>query len=179
VQFETIHPFLDGNGRVGRLLITLLLYVEGLLHEPLLYLSLFLKRHRARYYELLDAVRRDGDWETWLEFFAEAVSDTAAEAVMTARTLVELFASDRERLGRLGRGAGSALRVHHTLQQRPLATVASLRAATGLTAPTVGKALESLVGLGIAREITGRRRERVFAYDRYLALLNEGTTSPA
>jgi Fic family protein len=179
VQFETIHPFLDGNGRVGRLLITLLLCVEGLLHEPLLYLSLFLKQHRARYYELLEVVRRDGDWETWLDFFAEAVSTTAAGAVTTARTLVELFRVDRERVGALGRGAGSALRVHHQLQQRPLATVNSLRAATGLTAPTVGKALDNLTRLEIVREITGRRRERVFAYDRYLALLNEDTTAPA
>ncbi len=177
VQFETIHPFLDGNGRVGRLLITLLLGAQGLLREPLLYLSLFFRQHRQVYYDLLDVVRREGDWERWLAFFAEAVSVTAAGAVETARTLVELFRADRERARALGRGAGSAVRVQHELISRPLATVASLCAATRLSAPTVGKALDSLVGLGIAREITGRRRARVFAYDRYLALLNEGTTA--
>ncbi len=175
VQFETIHPFLDGNGRLGRLLITLLLCSEGLLREPLLYLSLHLKQNRARYYELLQGVRQDGDWEAWLGFFAEAVRDTAAGAVETASTLVGLFGADRERIGGLGRAAGSALRVHHELQRRPLVSIAALCRSSGLTTPTVGKALASLEGLGIVREVTGRRRDRVFAYDRYLALLAEGT----
>jgi Fic family protein len=178
VQFETIHPFLDGNGRLGRLLITLLLCSEGLLREPLLYLSLHLKQNRARYYELLQRVRQDGDWEAWLDFFAEAVRDTARGAVETARTLVGLFSADRERIGGLGRGAGSALRVHHELQRRPLISVPALCHSSGLTPPTVGKALAGLEGLGVVREVTGRRRNRVFAYDRYLAILAEGTKPP-
>jgi Fic family protein len=177
VQFETIHPFLDGNGRVGRLLITLLLCAEHVLREPLLYLSLHFKQHRQRYYDLLAEVRTSGDWEAWLDFFGRAVVETAGPAVATARSIVDLFSGDRERLRGLGRAGGSALRVHQELQQRPLATVGWLVPRTGLSTPTVGKALDTLVGEGIAREITGRRRRRVFAYDRYLALLNEGTES--
>ena len=175
VQFETIHPFLDGNGRVGRLLITLILCVEGILREPLLYLSLHLKHHRTRYYELLDRVRTHGAWDEWLAFFAEAVETTAEGAVETARKLTDLFSHDRERIGVIGRGAGSALRVHHELQRRPISTVAALTGATRLSGPTVGKAVANLVGLGVVREATGRRRNRVFVYTRYLDLLNEGT----
>jgi Fic family protein len=178
VQFESIHPFLDGNGRVGRLLITLLFCVEGVLSEPLLYLSLYFKQHRQRYYDLLMEVRTSGDWEAWLAFFGEAVRETATGAVTTARTIVALFDQDREQVRALGRLAGSALPVHQALQRRPLATVGRLVAETGLSAPTVGKVLDALVGTGIAREITGRRRSRVFAYDRYLALLSAGTERP-
>jgi Fic family protein len=175
VQFETIHPFLDGNGRVGRLLITLLLCAEGVLREPSLYLSLHLRQHRQRYYDLLSQVRTDGDWETWMHFFSEAVRETADAAVTTARAIVELFAQDRERVRALGRPAGSALRVHHELQRRPLVTAGWLVNQTSLSAPTVGKALEALVSIGLAREITGRRRSRVFAYEQYMALLNPET----
>jgi Fic family protein len=175
VQFETIHPFLDGNGRVGRLLITLLLCVDGILGEPLLYLSLYFKEHRAQYYELLDRVRTEGAWEEWLAFFAEAVETTAKGAVDTARQLQSLFAEDRERIERMGRGAGSALRLHHEMQRRPLSNAPSLIRTTGLSGPTVGRALEALVGLGIVRETTGRRRNRVFVYGRYLRLLSQGT----
>jgi Fic family protein len=175
VQFETIHPFLDGNGRVGRLLITLLLCVEGILHEPLLYLSLYFKQQRPRYYELLGRVRTEGAWEEWLGFFADAVATTAEGAVDTARTLVALFARDREQIGGIGRGAGSAMRVHHELQRRPVSSVRSLTRATGLSVPTVGKAIAKLAELGIVREATGRLRNRVFVYTRYLDLLNKGT----
>ena len=175
VQFETIHPFLDGNGRIGRLLITLLLCVEGILREPLLYLSLYFKQNRQQYYELLDVVRREGDWERWLSFFADAVRTTAEGAVETARTLVGLFQRDRDRISGLGRAASSALRVHHELQRRPLSTIAWLSRATKLSTPTVGKALAGLASLGIVRETTGRRRNRVFVYGRYLALLNQDT----
>ncbi len=175
VQFETIHPFLDGNGRVGRLLITLLFCAEGVLRDPLLYLSLRLKQQRQEYYDLLTEVRTTGDWESWLDFFARAVRDTAAGAVDTARSVVALFSKDRDRVRALRRAGGSAFRVHQELQRRPLATVAWLVRQTGLSTPTVGKALDVLVKVGIAREITGRRRNRVFAYDRYLAILNEGT----
>lgn len=175
VQFETIHPFLDGNGRLGRLLITLVLVAEGVLQQPLLYLSLYLKKHRKTYYDLLTMVRQDGDWERWLAFFAEAVELTAMGAVDTARTLGRLFAEDRARIVSLGRGADSALRLHAELQRRPVATAPALCRVTKLTPPTVGKALRELVGIGIARETTGRKRGRVFVYDRYLSLLNKGT----
>ena len=175
LQFETIHPFLDGNGRVGRLLVTLLLWKEGVLKEPLLYLSLYLKQHRARYYALLQAVRATGDWEAWLGFFADGVSTTAEGAVETARALVTLFQKDRDRIQGLGRGANSALRVHHELQIRPLNTIPKLCARTGLTNPTVAKALRGLEKLRIVRETTKKKRGRVFAYTAFLGLLNEGT----
>ncbi len=175
LQFETIHPFLDGNGRVGRLLVTLLLWKEGVLREPLLYLSLYLKRHRARYYELLQAVRTEGDWEAWLAFFADGVSTTARGAVETARAIEKLFQKDRERIHALGRGANSALLVHHALEKRPLETIGRLASATKLTVPTVTKAITALEKLRIVREITKRRRGRVFSYSAYLGLLAEGT----
>jgi Fic family protein len=178
VQFETIHPFLDGNGRVGRLLITLLLCHSGVLREPLLYLSLFLKQHRTAYYSHLDAVRKDGDWEAWLDFFLEGVSQTADGATLTARRLAALFGEDRAKIVPRGRLAGSALRVHDALKTRPVTTVKELRARTALSFPAASAAMNLLIDLGIARELTGRRRNRVFAYDRYLALLNEGTDAP-
>lgn len=175
LQFETIHPFLDGNGRVGRLLITLLLWKEGVLTEPLLYLSLYLKQNRDRYYELMQAVRMQGDWEAWLEFFAEGVAETSEGAVETARALARLFEKDRGRVRAVGRSAGSALRVHHELQKKPLSTIGRLCAATRLTVPTVTKALGKLERLGIVREVTRRKRGRVFSYVTYLRLLTQGT----
>jgi Fic family protein len=175
LQFETIHPFLDGNGRVGRLLITLLLWKEGVLTEPLLYLSLYLKQNRSRYYELLQAVRMEGDWEAWLDFFAEGVTKTSEGAVETARALAKLFEKDRGRIQAVGRSAGSALRVHHELQKRPLSTIRRLCAATRLTVPTVTKSLGRLEKLGIIREVTKRKRGRVFSYVAFLRLLTQGT----
>lgn len=174
-QFETIHPFLDGNGRVGRLLVTLLLVAEGVLTEPLLYLSLYLKEHRSEYYDLLGRVRSDGDWEAWLHFFAEGVRETAASAVVTAQRLVRLFQDDRLRIQGMGRTAGSALRIHDALQQRPVASAAWLAEHTGLAMPTVNSTLVALQGIGVVREITGRRRYRLFSYDAYLRILSEGT----
>ena len=175
VQFETIHPFLDGNGRVGRLLVTLLLSVEGVLRDPLLYLSLYLKQHRAEYYRLLDRVRTHGEWEEWLGFFADGVAESAAGAVATARRLVRLAQDDRVRIATLGRLAGSALRVHHVLQERPLATAATLAERAQLSAPFVNRVLVALGELGLVREITGRRRNRLFSYAAHLAILSEGT----
>jgi Fic family protein len=175
VQFETIHPFLDGNGRVGRLLITLMLCEAGILREPLLYLSLFFKQNRDAYYAHLDAVRRNGDWEAWLAFFLAGVRETAEGAVSTAQRLVALFSEDRARIVPKGRRAGSALRVHDALKARPLASMQDVCARSGLSFPAAASAMELLVELGIARELTGKRRNRVFAYDRYLAILNEGT----
>jgi len=175
VHFETIHPFLDGNGRVGRLLVSLLLWSEGVLREPLLYLSLYFKAHRSAYYDLLQRVRLEGDWEAWLHFFAEGIRETAEGAVATARTIVDLFEQDRQKIHGHQRAVGSALRVHHALQQRPVASIPLLVRATGLSAPTIGAALRMLTQLGIVRELTGKRRNRIFGYDRYVAILGEGT----
>jgi Fic family protein len=175
VQFETIHPFLDGNGRVGRLLITFLLCHAGILRDPLLYLSLYFKQHRVEYYGLLDSVRRDGDWEAWLEFFLQGVAETADGAVTTARRLVALFDEDRTRVQGRGRRAGSALRVHDALKARPLATLQDVARRADLSFPAAAAGMAVLVELGIGRELTGKRRNRVFVYDRYLALLGEGT----
>ena len=174
-QFETIHPFLDGNGRVGRLLIPLLLCLVGVLGEPLLYLSLYFKSHRAQYYELLDGVRTEGEWEAWLGFFAEGVYETAENAVGTARRLAEMFARDREHIQHMGRIAGSSLQVHQCLQKRPVVTLASLAEETHLSIPTVTKAVQALSESGIVDEITGRRRSRVFRYREYVEIMNEGT----
>ena len=175
VQFETIHPFLDGNGRVGRLLITLLLCAASTLREPLLYLSLYFKQHRTEYYELLDAVRKDGDWEAWLAFFLKGVSETAQGAMQTARRLVDLFEVDRARIQKTGRKAGSLLRVHEALKQRPLSTLADAAKRSGLSFPAAGSAMDMLIEMRVARELTGKRRNRVFVYDEYLAALSEGT----
>jgi Fic family protein len=174
VQFETIHPFLDGNGRVGRLLIAMLLTVEGVLSQPLLYLSLYFKQHRGRFYELLDRVRRDGDWEEWIVFFATGVEQTANSAVHTAQRLGAMARSDRARITTLGRIAGSALRVHHALLGRPVCDISRLAAATGLSVPAVTSALRGLRELDMVAEITGRKRGKVFAYTAYLALLEAG-----
>jgi len=174
VQFETIHPFLDGNGRLGRLLIALLLHQGGLLAEPLLYLSLYFKQHRPVYYALLDRVRSDGDWEVWVDFFLEGVDKTANGAVQTARRLVALFQQDTRRTQAVGRGAANALRVLDALRQRPLCSLRQLCDDFDLTFPTASKSMQTLIDLGIAREFTGQRRNRVFVYDGYLSLLNEG-----
>jgi Fic family protein len=175
VQFETIHPFLDGNGRVGRLLVTLLLCSERILSQPMLYMSLYLKTHRRRYYELLDAVRSRGEWEEWVEFFATGVADTAEGAVTTARKLQEVTDADRGRIEALGRRAASAPKVHQVLQRTPIATIPRLAKKTHLTLPTIAKALDVLMDLGIVREITGKQRRRVYTYGRYINLLSEGT----
>jgi Fic family protein len=174
VQFETIHPFLDGNGRVGRLLIALMLHVAGVLAQPLLYLSLYFKQHRAEYYRLLDKVRVDGDWEAWLDFFLEGVEQTASGAVATAQALVRLFQEDATRVLALVRTATTTMRVFDAVRQRPVSTLKEISQRTGLSFPAVSKAMGVLAELSIARELTGGRRNRVFAYDRYLALLSEG-----
>ncbi len=173
VQFETIHPFLDGNGRVGRLLISLSLCADGLIKEPLLYPSLFFKRHRSVYYELLHEIRSSGDWEKWLDFFAEAIATSATEAAVTARRLLDLEAADRDLVRRLGRAAGSALVVHRAMARQPIASSTLLVKVTGLTAATVNRSLEHLGRLGVTVELTQRRRGRVFSYARYLEILND------
>lgn len=175
VQFETIHPFLDGNGRIGRLLVTLYLCVQGVLRKPLLYLSLYLKTRRADYYRLLQEVREHGSWETWLEFFLDGVAETANQAFDAAKRIAELFKLDRELIAAKSERAGSALRIHDLLQQHPYVTSNQLVQRTGLSSPTVNAALADLERLGIVEEVTGRRRGRVFGYRRYLAILSEGT----
>lgn len=175
VQFETIHPFLDGNGRLGRLLITFLLCAEGAITEPILYLSLYFKTHRQAYYDWLQKVRTEGDWEGWLKFFLTGVMETAAQATQSARLILKLFEADRARIESLKKAAGSALRVHQLMQARPLLLIPQTAKALSLTVPTVTQSLEHLQKLGIAREITGKKRGRIFVYTAYLAILNQGT----
>ena len=178
VQFETIHPFLDGNGRLGRLLVTLLLCEAGALREPLLYLSLYFKQHRDRYYDLLNYVRRSGDWEAWLTFFLEGVQVTATGAVLAAQRIARMFQENHSRIENTGRRAGSAVRVHEALKARPILPLSEVCKRTTLSFPTATRAMELLVEHGIAREVTGKRRDRLFVYDQYLAILNEGTEVP-
>ncbi|WP_431324861.1 Fic family protein [Rhizobium sp. YTU87027] len=175
VQFETIHPFLDGNGRIGRLIVTLYLCMNGVLRKPLLYLSLYLKSHRREYYRLLQEVREQGNWEAWLDFFLAGVADTANQAFEAATQIVALFKEDRERITMESDRAGSALRIHELFQQNPFHTANQIVQITGLSAPTVNAALADLERLGIVDEVTGRKRGRVFSYRRYLAILSEGT----
>jgi Fic family protein len=175
VQFETIHPFLDGNGRLGRLLITFLLCAGGVLREPILYLSLYFKQHRSLYYDLLDRVRTKGDWETWLEFFLTGVRDTAEQAAAAARRILAVFEEHRRKIEALGRPAASVLRVFEHMQRNPIVSIPAAAGSIGISAPTVAKSLEHMQRLGMLREITGRQRHRLFAYDAYLAILNEGT----
>jgi len=175
VQFETIHPFLDGNGRLGRLLITLLLCAKGALHEPLLYLSLYFKTHRTHYYDLLQKVRTDGVWEEWLAFFLEGAETTAKQAADTAVELIQLFVADRKRIQSLGRSALSTLRVHEYMQKKPLINIGVTARSLNLSIPTVSSALKRLEELGIAKETTGRERDRIFVYTNYLKIVNAGT----
>lgn len=176
VQFETIHPFLDGNGRVGRLMITLMLCDAGVLAEPLLYLSLYLKQRRDEYYRLLDVVRTEGEWEAWIDFFLDGVQATSNEAVASAKRLVALFKDDRARIqARGGLAVGSALRVHDALRMRPVQSLKTVCQASGLSFPGASAGMSVLGELGIASEKTGQKRNRVFGYDRYIQILSEGT----
>jgi Fic family protein len=174
VQFETIHPFLDGNGRLGRLLITFLMVAQEAMKEPLLYLSLYFKANRQRYYDLLQQVRLEGDWEAWLEFFLNGVTSTAEQATSTARRILDRFQEDRSKIAGIGRAAGSALRLHELLRQKPLLTIPAASRELGLSVPTVGSAFSHLEKLRVVREVTGKRWARLFAYSDYLAILSEG-----
>jgi Fic family protein len=170
-QFETIHPFLDGNGRVGRLLITLLLCAEGVLRQPLLYLSLYFKRHRDTYYDHLQRIRTEGEWEAWLEFFLDGVISVAASATSTTREIVQLLERDRQKIHELGRAAATALLVHELAGRRVMVRAGRTAASVGVSEPAVYGALSRLEELGILREATGRRRGRVYVYSDYLGLL--------
>jgi Fic family protein len=175
VQFETIHPFLDGNGRIGRLLITLLLCAEGVLSEPILYLSLYFKQNRSRYYERLERVRSDGDWEGWLRFFLTGVMETADQAAATAQRTAILFEKDMQKIATLGKASATALRLFHLLQKRPVISLAAVAKQLKISFPTAASSMANLEGLKIARESTGLVRGKIFVYERYLKLMQEGT----
>lgn len=176
-QFETIHPFLDGNGRVGRLLITFLLMQQGVISRPLLYLSYFLKRHRAEYYDRLNAIRVDGDWEGWVRFFLRGVYETASEATDTARRIVRLRERHQMEIGQRGYGMNE-FRLIDLLFQRPLVNVALVQEALGVESfHTASKSIERLADLGYLEEITGRKRDRVFRYTPYVSLFEETRAS--
>ena len=175
VQFETIHPFLDGNGRIGRLLIAFILHHDRVLSQPLLYLSLFFKQHRSEYYRLLDLVRVEGDWEAWLDFFLEGVEQTANNAVDTAKRLLSLFNRDEQCIRKAQGTTSATLQIFSAFCRRLLISVSEVCQQTGLSFPTVSAAIQRLGRLGIVREITGKRRNRIFAYQAYLDILNEGT----
>ena len=174
-QFETIHPFLDGNGRLGRLLVTLLLCSEGILKEPLLYLSLYLKTHRDTYYDLLQDIRINGDWEKWIKFFTDGVQEIATQAVETATRLKKLIEDNNKVINKLGKSAGSAIRIHLAFQQKPIASISMISDITELSVPTVISTIKKLESENIIKEITGSKRARLFAYDQYVQIINEGT----
>jgi Fic family protein len=171
-QFETIHPFLDGNGRVGRLLITFLLVHRGVLHRPLLYLSVYLKRHRAEYYDRLMAIRNAGDWESWLRFFLTGVAQTAEEATATAREILDLREKHRRLVQEKASGVNS-LRLYDLLFQRPLVHVNLVKDSLSIAFVTANKLVEQFAELGILQEITGRKRDRIFSYTPYVALFRD------
>ncbi|HNP52099.1 Fic family protein [Nitrosomonas nitrosa] len=176
VQFETIHPFLDGNGRVGRLLITLLLCADGVLKEPILYLSLWFKTRRDEYYDQLQYIRDTGDWEEWVSFFLRGVIEIADQGVATAKRILNLFNADQRRVETaLGKAAPSALKILAHMRKKPIIAPKDLVVPLGLTMPTINTALQHLEKAGIVQEITGRQRDRLFAYKAYLAILEEGT----
>ncbi|MEA3286975.1 MAG: Fic family protein [Candidatus Marinimicrobia bacterium] len=174
VQFETIHPFLDGNGRLGRLLITLLLCSQSVLQQPMLYLSLYFKTHRKYYYELLNNVRVNGDWETWLDFFAESVIITADQAVETAQKLLDLSQIDQKKIATLGRATPTTLTIHRALMEHPIATSKWLTEKTNITSATVNKTLKHLEALEIVQELTTMKRNRLYSYTSYVKVMNQG-----
>ncbi len=178
VQFETIHPFLDGNGRLGRLLITLLLCDSGILSQPLLYISYYFKLHRQYYYELLNEVRVNGEWEKWLDFFADAIIASARHGIKVIRSLHKLAETDRQAINNLGRTASSVLQIHQAMLTHPIAGARNLETFTGLSPATVNKALRQLEELGIMEELTRQKRNRLFRYRRYMDLLNAGMELP-
>lgn len=174
VQFESIHPFLDGNGRIGRLLVTLLLQQSGKLSRPLLYLSLYLKAHKAEYYRLLDRVRAEGDWEAWVDFFLRGVAETAQSATLTARKLADCHQEDLAKVQQLGHAGSKAAAALGCFRQRPMLDIKRVAAALDVSFPTAAKVVQLLVDQGILRETTGKARDRIFVYRRYLEILNEG-----
>lgn len=175
VQFETIHPFLDGNGRLGRLLITLLLCADGVLIEPILYLSLHFKEHRQLYYDLLQDVRLKGDWERWCEFFLDGVTETATQAAEDAKKIIELLDKDRVRIGQIGKAAPTALKIHSYLVKKPYLSLTKAAKELDISVPTITNAVAKLEEIGVLKELTGQARNRLFAYTNYLDILAAGT----
>ncbi len=175
VQFETIHPFLDGNGRIGRLLITLMLCAEKKLQNPLLYLSLYFKTNRQTYYKLLNEVREEGTWENWIEFFLIGVRDTSNQAIKTSLKILDLFEEDVKKINTLGRAAHSVHKLHKCMENYPVTTIHHLVAKTDMPYPTVNRSMRHLIRLDIVRETTGHSRNRVFEYQKYLSVLSQGT----
>jgi Fic family protein len=176
-QFESIHPFLDGNGRLGRLLIPLFLVSKGVLQEPLLYLSLYFRQNRGVYYDMLQTVRLSGNWEKWISFFLEGVKITAEQALVASKAVLKMFAKHQELIKSRGRSGASALMVHSELKHQPLCTIAKLSEKLGLSHVATGRAVNLLESIGILKETTGRQRGRIYAYDEYLKLLNDEMTS--
>ena len=174
VQFETIHPFLDGNGRLGRLLITLLLCHSDMLDEPILYLSLYLKQNRHVYYDLLQEVRLHGTWETWLEFFLEGIYKSAKQAISTANLINNLFDQDQTKIATLGRARFSCEQTLEYMKKLPQVTVPLLVSELGMTAPTARHSLNYMLDLGILKEMSGKKRNKIYVYHKYLNILEEG-----
>jgi Fic family protein len=175
LQFETIHPFLDGNGRLGRLLITLLLSSGGMLDEPILYLSLYLKEHRHTYYALLQEVRTNGSWEAWLEFFLEGVYVSAQQSLSTAEEINAIFAQDLRKVSQLGRARFSCEQILEYMKKLPQVTVILITAKLGMTAPTARSSLNQMVAIGVLEEISGKKRDKIYVYRKYLDVLAGGT----
>jgi Fic family protein len=175
VQFESIHPYLDGNGRLGRLLIALLLQHWNVLGSPLLFLSLHFMRNRPEYYRLLTAVRMDGDWESWVRFFLDGVREIAAEAVALARSLFDLVTRDRARVLERASSSVATMRLFEQLPRHPIVTIAGATRLLHTTKPTAIKAVGSLVDAGVLAETTGRKRDRLFGYGAYMDRLRDDT----
>jgi len=175
IQFETIHPFLDGNGRLGRLLITLILYNEGLLSQPLLYLSLYFKTNRQAYYDHLQSVRETGDWESWISFFLTGVIETAGQATNTAQAILALFNHDRSTIEHSGKSTAAVLTIHTYFQRHPIANTTHIKNSCDVSLPTVLRSLSTLESLGIVTEITGKERHKRYVYKEFVDILNAGT----
>lgn len=175
VQFETIHPFLDGNGRLGRLLITLMLCAEGALGEPVLYLSLLFKEHRQTYYDLLTDVRTKGDWELWCAFFLDAIYASATHAIKDTKKIISLLERDRRRISKIGKASTSALRIHAYLLKNPYLSLTKAAKVLKLSVPTMTSTTQKLIEIGMLKEVTGHARNRLFAYTAYLEILTSGT----
>ena len=175
VQFETIHPFLDGNGRLGRLLITLLLCADEVLMHPILYLSLHFKEHRQLYYDLLQDVRLKGDWERWCDFFLDGVTAMATQAADDAKKIIDLLDRDHARIDQIGKASKTALKIHAYLLNKPYLSIAKVAEALGISIPSITSTVQKLVKIGLLKEITGQSRHRIFAYTAYLDILAAGT----
>lgn len=177
-QFETIHPFLDGNGRVGRLLITFILCVEGAISQPLLYLSLYFKQNRETYYDLLQKIRTEGRWEEWLIFYLTGIEDVSRQATATAKKLILMFEKHRQKIQPIGRSASSALRLHELLKKKVVLSIPHAQKELDLSFPAVNNAITNLLKLGFVQEVTGKQRNRLYFYKPYMDVLNEGLEKP-